>query len=260
MDNEASQINITQPDETIIFRQLKGKGVITDFDIGDEIAEALGGDTTGYEDFLGEIKKDVDSKVYQLTGFSDPIYAEAFVEVHHYDILLKIVLMNRTSKTLSNINFELLTQGNLKVVEKPIPISLRPESSSTIKASLKVSSTDNGVVHGYLTYETSSGTQPSILNINEINIDFVNDLQQAECSELDFKKKWAEYEWENKVQVNTTLTELKPYVDHFAASLNVSLMSKLEETDSSSNFLVANFYTKSKFEEDCLLNMSIERQ
>lgn len=107
---------------------------------------------------MGEIKKDVESKVYQLTGFSDPIYAEAFVEVHHYDILLKIVLMNRTSKTLSNINFELLTQGNLKVVEKPIPISLRPESSSTIKASLKVSSTDNGVVHGYLTYETSSGT------------------------------------------------------------------------------------------------------
>jgi len=105
---------------------------------------------------MGEVKKDADSKVYQLTGFSDDIYAEAFVEVHHYDILLKIVLMNRTSKTLSNINFEVLTQGNLKVVEKPIPISLREKSSATIKASLKVSSTDNGIIYGYLTYETSN--------------------------------------------------------------------------------------------------------
>jgi coatomer subunit beta len=84
---------------------------------------------------------------------------------------------------------------------------------------------------------------------------------QAECSELDFKKKWAEYEWENKVQINTTMTDLKEYVDYFATTLNVSLMSKLDEQDklASNNFLVANFYTKSKFDEDCLLNLSIEK-
>ena len=100
-----------------------------------------------------------------------------------------------------------------------------------------------------------------MLNINEIQIDFINDLMQDTCSELEFKKKWAEYEWENKVQVNTTLQELKEYVDHFSKSLNVSLMTKLDDFTNSqnNNFLVANFYTKSKFEEDCLLNMSIEK-
>jgi len=76
--------------------------------------------------------------------------------------------MNRTSKTLSNINFEFLTQGNVKIVEKPIPITLRPESSATIKASLKVSSTDNGVIFGCLSYDSTGNTQPNILNINEI--------------------------------------------------------------------------------------------
>jgi len=182
---------------------------VTDFDITEEITTALGGDQGGYEDFLGDIKKDIDSKVYQLTGFSDAVYAEAFVEVHHYDILLKIVLMNRTNKTLPNINFELLTQGNLKVVEKPIPLTLRAESSATLKASLKVSSTDHGVIYGYLTYDSASGNQPNILNINEIQIDFINDLMEAACTELEFKKKWAEYEWENKVQVNTTITDLR---------------------------------------------------
>lgn len=260
-ETQEETIVITQPDEIIVFRQLKGRSAVTDFDITEEISDALGGETQGYDDFLSDIKKDIDSKVYQLTGFSDAIYAEAFVEVHHYDIILKIVLMNRTNKTLPNINFELMTQGNLKVVEKPIPITLRANSSATIKASLKVSSTDNGVIFGYLTYDSASGSEPTMLNINEIQIDFINDLMEAKCSELEFKKKWAEYEWENKVQVNTTLTDLREFVDHFAKSLNVSIMTKLEEADnkSSNSFLVANFYTKSKFEEDCLLNMSIEK-
>ena len=147
------------------------------------------------------------------------------------------------------------------MVEKPIPITLRANTSATIKASLKVSSTDNGVVYGYITYDSSSGNQPNILNINEIQIDFINELMKAECTDFDFKKKWAEYEWENKVQVNTTMTDLYQYVEHFAKSLNVSIMTKLDEKDkrAGSNFLVANLYTKSKFEEDCLLNISIEK-
>jgi len=154
-----------------------------------------------------------------------------------------------------------LTQGNLKVVEKPVPLTLRSESTAMIKASLKVSSTDSGLIYGYLSYDSATGNEPYILNINEIQIDFINDLLQAECTELEFKKKWAEYEWENKVQVNTTITDLKEFVDHFAKSLNVSLMTKLEDSDNqaSNSFLVANFYTKSKFEEDCLLNMSVEK-
>ena len=97
-----------------------------------------------------------------------------------------------------------------------------------MKASLKVSSTDNGVIYGYITYDSANGNQPNVLNINEIQIDFINELQTAECTELEFKKKWAEYEWENKVQVNTTMTDLLSYVKHFQTSLNVSLMTKLE--------------------------------
>lgn len=60
-----------------------------------------------------------------MTGYSDALYAEAFVEVHHYDILLKIILVNRTNRTLPNITCELLTQGNLKIVERPIVVTLR---------------------------------------------------------------------------------------------------------------------------------------
>jgi coatomer subunit beta len=88
----------------VVFRQLKGRTGAQDFDITEE----LSGESNS-EDFLGDIRKEIDAKIYQLTGYSDPIYAEAFVEVHHYDILLKILLVNRTNKTLPNVTVELLT-------------------------------------------------------------------------------------------------------------------------------------------------------
>lgn len=87
---------------------------MTDFDMGEEIGSNI-------EDLINASKKETEMYVYQLTGYSDQIYAEAFLEVHHFDILMKIVLTNRTNKTLPNVQVELLTQGNLKAVEKPQP-------------------------------------------------------------------------------------------------------------------------------------------
>jgi len=38
------------------------------------------------------------NKVTQLTGFSDPVYAEAYVHVNQYDIVLDVLIVNQTSK------------------------------------------------------------------------------------------------------------------------------------------------------------------
>lgn len=54
---------ITQPDELVVFRQLKGRAGVTDFDITEELSGEAADSGLG-EDFLGEIKKDIDSKVY----------------------------------------------------------------------------------------------------------------------------------------------------------------------------------------------------
>ena len=162
---EAENMAVTQPDERIQFRQLKGKTEAAgDFDITEELGQ--GGVETS--DFMSQLQNENEQKIYQLTGYSDPIYAEAIAEVHHYDILLKIVLINRTQKTIQNINVELLTQGNLKVVEKPVSLTLRSGASQIVKSSLKVSSTDNGAIYGYLTFDSSSGNIPNVININEI--------------------------------------------------------------------------------------------
>jgi coatomer subunit beta len=141
---------LTQPDEKIFFRQLH-KNSHQGFDESEEIS------ANPDQNFLAEVTRNLDSRIYQLTGYSDPIYAETIAEVHHYDILLKIVLMNRTQKTIQNIACELVTQGNLKIVEKPVNVTLRAGESRIIKASLKVSSTDNGAIYGYLSFDSASG-------------------------------------------------------------------------------------------------------
>ena len=56
--------------------------------------------------------------IYYIAGYSDPVYAEATVTVHDYDIVLDILIINRTSSTLTNLTVDLATMGDLKLVER----------------------------------------------------------------------------------------------------------------------------------------------
>jgi len=48
----------------------------------EDVSKATGAGEV-HEDFISNL-----SRISQLTGFSDPIYAEAYVKVHGFDILL----------------------------------------------------------------------------------------------------------------------------------------------------------------------------
>jgi coatomer subunit beta len=58
-------------------------------------------------------------RVLQLTGFSDPVYAEAYVTVHQYDIVMDVTVVNRSKEVQQNLCLELATMGDLKLVEAP---------------------------------------------------------------------------------------------------------------------------------------------
>jgi len=75
-------------DDVITFRQLRGKGTVV-MEIEDEDALDLSR-ATGLgdeEDFASRLKR-----ITQLTGLSDPVYAEAVVTVHDYDIVLDVLV------------------------------------------------------------------------------------------------------------------------------------------------------------------------
>ena len=63
-------------------------------------------------------------QVTQLTGFSDPVYAEAYVNVNQYDIVLDVLIVNQTSDTLQNLTLELATLGQSHLLFQSLSSSL----------------------------------------------------------------------------------------------------------------------------------------
>ena len=150
--------NIVQVDDAIEFTQLT-RGSDLGGGAGDVFEQSLSAAVAGRPG--GEKETPAPSalsKVTQLTGFSDPVYAEALVHVNQYDIVLDVLIVNQTEDTLQNCTLELATMGDLKLVERPQPIVLAPRDFASIKANVKVASTENGIIFGnigkYLLYDS----------------------------------------------------------------------------------------------------------
>ncbi|MCE0480944.1 hypothetical protein HAX54_038253 [Datura stramonium] len=253
-----AQVSHSQPDDLIDFYHLKSRRGMSQLELEDEVQDDLKRAT-------GEFVKDENdanklSRVLQLTGFSDPVYAEAYVTVHHYDIVLDVTVINRTKETLQNLCLELATMGDLKLVERPQNYTLAPESSKQIKANIKVSSTETGVIFGNIVYEASNVLERTVVVLNDIHIDIMDYISPAVCSESAFRTMWAEFEWENKVAVNTVIQDEKGFLDHIIKSTNMNCLTAPSALEDECGFLAANLYAKSVFGEDALVNLSIEKQ
>nr|CAD7200639.1 unnamed protein product [Timema douglasi] len=200
------------------------------------------------------------NKVTQLTGFSDPVYAEAYVHVNQYDIVLDVLVVNQTGDTLQNCTLELATLGDLKLVEKPQPVVLAPRDFCNIKANVKVASTENGIIFGNIVYDVSgAAADRNVVVLNDIHIDIMDYIVPASCNDTEFRQMWAEFEWENKVSVNTNLTDLHEYLRHLINSTNMKCLTPEKALSGQCGFMAANMYARSIFGEDALANLSIEK-
>jgi len=249
-------VSSTQADDLIHFRQLRSSAVAAgdlDLDDGSDLARA-----TGYADGLSLLSSEL-SHVYQLSGFADPVYAEAFVTVHDYDISLEILVINRTPNTLSNLNVELSTMGDMKIVERPQSQTIGPLDQSTIRASIKVSSTETGHIFGTIVYDDSSTQEKVYINLNDIHMDIMDYIRPATCTDEVFRSMWAEFEWENKVAIATSITELVDFLNHIVGSTNMRCLTPHDGSEKGS-FLAANLYARSVFGEDALVNVSVEKK
>ncbi|XP_058057120.1 coatomer subunit beta [Anopheles bellator] len=248
-----------QPDDPIAFTQLaNGKND----QLGENVFElslnqALAGTkATGAMSDVASPNSKL-NKVNQLTGFSDPVYAEAYVHVNQYDIVLDVLIVNQTSDTLQNCTLELATVGDLKLVEKPHPVVLAPHDFCNIKANVKVSSTENGIIFGNIVYDTTFSS--NVVVLNTIQIDIMDYILPATCTDTEFRSMWVEFEWENKVSVNTTLTDLHDYLRLLLKSTNMKCLTPEKALSGQCGFMAANMYARSIFGEDALANLSIEK-
>ncbi|PWA91294.1 Armadillo-like helical [Artemisia annua] len=253
-----AQVLYAQPDDLIDFYHLKSRKGMSLLELEDEVQDDLKRAT-------GEFVKEGDAanklnRIIQLTGFSDPVYAEAYVTVHHYDIVLDVTVINRTKETLQNLCLELATMGDLKLVERPQNYTLAPESSKQIKANIKVSSTETGVIFGNIVYETSNVLERNVVVLNDIHIDIMDYISPAVCSDAAYRSMWAEFEWENKVAISTVIQDEKEFLDHIINSTNMKCLTPPSALEGQCGFLAANLYAKSVFGEDALVNLSVEKQ
>ncbi|KAG0693079.1 coatomer beta C-terminal region-domain-containing protein [Suillus ampliporus] len=194
------------------------------------------------EDFISNL-----SRISQLTGFSDPIYAEAYVKMHGSDILLDVLLVNQTPNTLQNLCLDFATLGDLKLVERPAVYTIAPHGFRSIKATIKVSSTETGVIFGSILWEGPALTECCVI-LNDIHIDIMDYIKPAYCSETQFRSMWTEFEWVNRRPSRLPET-----------STNMSCLTPEGAMSGDCDFLSANMHARSLFGEDALANLSIEK-
>ncbi|KAG7187989.1 hypothetical protein KM043_013945 [Ampulex compressa] len=253
--------SVVQVDDAIQFLQLSRGSELAGGGAGDVFEQSLSAAVAGKLGPAGDTPApSALSKVTQLTGFLDPVYAEALVHVNQYDIVLDVLVVNQTQDTLQNCTLELATMGDLKLVERPQPIVLAPKDFARIKANVKVASTENGIIFGNIVYDVSgAGSDRCVVVLNDIHIDIMDYIVPATCTDAEFRQMWAEFEWENKVSVNTTLSDLREYLAHLLTSTNMRCLTPEKALSGQCGFMAANMYAKSIFGEDALANLSIEK-
>jgi coatomer subunit beta len=247
-----------QADDLIDFYHLKSRKGLSQVEIEDAVATDLAR-ATGFAEAATADKNRGLERVLQLTGFSDPVYAEAYVTVHQYDIVMDVTVVNRSQEVQQNLCLELATMGDLKLVERPQNYTLDVGETKHVRANIKVSSTETGVIFGNVVYESASAER-NVVVLNDIHIDIMDYINPATCHDTAFRAMWAEFEWENKVAVNTTITDVRAFLEHVAASTNMRCLTSRSALDGECNYLAANLYAKSVFGEDALVNVSVEKQ
>lgn len=109
-------------------------------------------------------------------------------------------------------------------------------------------------------YDISGSTSDrNVVVLNDIYIDIMDYIIPATCSDAQFRQMWTEFEWENKVTVNTGINDLIEYLNHLIKSTNMKCLTPQKSLSGNCGFLAANLYAKSIFGEDALANVSIEK-
>merc|ERR1740123_1654553 len=181
-------------------------------------------------------------------------------------------------------------------VQRPVSVTLSPGQQLTSHASIKVASTETGMIFGYVTYDKAGAADKECTVLNELHVDILDYIGRAWIGDLAFRTMWSEFEWENKININTSITEVGTYFEHIMRNTNMSVVGRSSKKAAaptaaarggagqrkekltaeqaqemlqdavgvqglidSSSFVAVNLYAKSIFGEDALANISIEK-
>ena len=73
--------------------------------------------------------------------------------------------------------------------------------------------------------------------------------QTPSLRDASFRSMWADFEWENKVSVNTSIQNLHEFVKHISRQTNMRILTPIDALPATVSFLAANLYARSTFGE-----------
>merc|ERR1719421_1144042 len=67
--------------------------------------------------------------------------------------------------------------------------------------------------------------QESIV-LSELHVDILDYIERAWIGELAFRTMWSEFEWENKININTSINEVGTFLEHIMKNTNMSIVGR----------------------------------
>jgi coatomer subunit beta len=100
-----------------------------------------------------------------------------------------------------------------------------------------------------LTVPSEKGVDSNVVILNDVHIDIMDYIKPAHCTETQFRTMWTEFEWENKVNINSKAKSLREFLKQLMASTNMSCLTPEASMKGDCQFLSANLYARSVFGE-----------
>lgn len=253
--NQEKKVHKAQPDDNIQFRHCKvydpdSYDVIEDHHVND----ANTTDESNQSDDNRKIKF-----IEVLSGSEDVLYVEAVVEIFTFDLSIEFIIKNKSNKALQNVTIQLFVPTEFDIIEKAPMFNLNPGETEKVRSCVKFSKTINAYIFGEISFGNFKG-QLSYLNLSGIFIELLN-TYAAEITDSSFRTKWLDYHWEHSVMIVSKKHSFKDIISHLCQKLKMTLVfpKDLDSIDDNDPFFVGNLYTRTKFNEDALINISIEK-
>lgn len=246
---KANQKIFTSPDQRLSFSSLLGRK----FDqAGPAAANAKNASLKIQEETQEEKSK---KSLVVLSGTCDPIFSECTMKPGKFDILLEINLLNQTLSNLLNVKVELYCSGKLELVDKPSTITLPAQQSDQIICSIKATSAEAGRIYGNILYDIENVEERQLIPLSPITITPDNYMTPLKVDSIKYREKWEMFEWEKKITISSTLS-IKEIITRYQEKGKMHLMN---EFDDNASWATVNLCATSMFDEDVLLNISLEK-
>jgi coatomer subunit beta len=250
---------LSEFDDLLGFRGLKGRTKADAyFDDGELFLKNFDSAAQDQKKLTSKLKN-----LVQLTGYSDPIYAECTFKFTKYNIDLEVFLLNRTDSILKNVNINFFSAvkvkelQNLRLLEKVKLPYLMPGENTSIYKSLKYNVNKEFQFFGDISFENNAGIPMGSIRTNNINFNILEFLEAHKISTRRFRHLWQVCDWENKIKIKTKFKEVSPYIQAMKKKLSLTEVTELRIEHSV--YSTFSMYTRFCLGKDLLINFCIEK-